>query len=279
MAIEIVMPRLGWTMEEGTLVEWLKKPGEAVQAGEVLFTVETDKAINEVESFDAGRLHIPEDAPGPGATVPVGTVLGYLLAEGEEPPASVAPAAPGPAAGSRAGGAPAASSEGGRRGATPEQAPEAPGHTSAAGSEAPGAEGASAPPQGSGAEAAPPASSEGAGQGAAGTPARPAPAVTPAGAPQEAANAAPASEAAAPRQTPAGREATPGGGTADAQESSATAGAASAPAISPRARRLAQQLGIDWRKVRGTGRTGRITEDDVRAAAADQAASGGSTEP
>ncbi len=92
-----------------------------------------------------------------------------------------------------------------------------------------------------------------------------------------AADVPPASEPSAPRQTPAGAG-TPAGGAADAQESSATAGAASAPAISPRARRLAQQLGIDWRKVRGTGRTGRITEDDVRAAAADQAAGSGSTE-
>ncbi len=252
MAVEIVMPRLGWTMEEGTLVEWMKKPGEAVQAGEVLFTVETDKAINEVESFDAGRLHIPADAPGPGATVAVGTVIGYLLAEGEEPPASAAAPAAGPGAGAGS----AASTEGARQGA------------------------ASAPAAGSSTGAAPAAPSEGAGQRDASAPVRPAPDVTPAGrAPQEAANAPAASEAAAPRQTPAGSTATPGGGTAGAQEPPAPAEPASAPAISPRARRLAQQLGIDWRKVRGTGRTGRITEDDVRAAAADQAAGGGSTEP
>ncbi|MCY3738382.1 MAG: E3 binding domain-containing protein [Gemmatimonadaceae bacterium] len=252
MAVEIVMPRLGWTMEEGTLVEWMKKPGEAVQAGEILFTVETDKAINEVESFDAGRLHIPADAPGPGATVAVGTVIGYLLAEGEEPPASAAPAAP---QGSGAAAAPPAASEVAGRGAA---------RASAAGSST---------------GAAPAAPSEGAGQRDGSAPAGPAPEVTPAGrAAQEAARARPASEAAAPRQTPAGSAATPGGGTAGAREDSATAGAASAPAISPRARRLAQQLGIDWRKVRGTGRTGRITEDDVRAAAADQACGGGSTE-
>ena len=203
MAVEIVMPRLGWTMEEGTLVEWMKKPGEAVQAGEVLFTVETDKAINEVESFDAGRLHIPADAPGPGATVAVGTVIGYLLAEGEEPPASAAAAGPGAGAG------PAATPAGGR--------------------------------------------------------------------PPGAANPPPAAEPTAPGQTPAGSAATPGGGT-DSQAPSATAGAASSPTISPRARRLAQQLGIDWRQVRGTGRTGRITEDDVRAAAAGRAAGGGPAE-
>ena len=249
MAVEIVMPRLGWTMVEGTLVEWMKKPGEAVQAGEILFTVETDKAINEVESFDAGRLHIPADAPGPGATVAVGTVIGFLLAEGEEPPASAAPAAP---QGSGAEAAPPAASEGTGKGA------------------------ARAPAAGSSTGAAPAAPSEGAGQRDGSPPAGPAPEGTSAGDPPPgAAKARPASEAAAPGQTPAGSAATPDGGT-DSRDPSATAGAASAPAISPRARRLAQQLGIDWRKVRGTGRTGRITEDDVRAAAADQAAGGGS---
>lgn len=48
MAFEVVMPRLGWTMEEGTLVEWLKASGKSVQTGEILFTVESDKALNEV---------------------------------------------------------------------------------------------------------------------------------------------------------------------------------------------------------------------------------------
>ena len=48
MAIEVVMPRLGWTTEKGTLVEWLKASGERVQIGEILFTVENDKALNEV---------------------------------------------------------------------------------------------------------------------------------------------------------------------------------------------------------------------------------------
>ena len=91
MANEVVMPRLGWTMEEGTLVEWLKSSGEPVQAGDVLFTVESDKALNEVEAFDTGTLHIPGNAPAPGDTVPVGTVLGYVLADGDTPPAAVPP--------------------------------------------------------------------------------------------------------------------------------------------------------------------------------------------
>jgi pyruvate dehydrogenase E2 component (dihydrolipoamide acetyltransferase) len=63
MANDIVMPRLGWTMESGRLVEWFKQDGEEVAAGELLFAVETDKAIQEVEALDSGVLHIPSDSP------------------------------------------------------------------------------------------------------------------------------------------------------------------------------------------------------------------------
>ena len=68
MAVEIVMPRLGWTMQEGTLVEWSKRHGEAIDVGEIVMLVESDKAVNEVEVFDAGTLHIPADSPPPGST-------------------------------------------------------------------------------------------------------------------------------------------------------------------------------------------------------------------
>ena len=91
MAEAIAMPRLGWTMEEGTLVEWLKADGDTVEAGEILFTVESDKALNEIETFSGGILRIPPDAPRPGDTVPVGTLLGYLLQPGEEMPTAPAP--------------------------------------------------------------------------------------------------------------------------------------------------------------------------------------------
>ena len=50
MAYEVVMPRLGWSMEEGILVEWLKKDGDPVRAGDVICVIESDKAQNEVES-------------------------------------------------------------------------------------------------------------------------------------------------------------------------------------------------------------------------------------
>jgi pyruvate dehydrogenase E2 component (dihydrolipoamide acetyltransferase) len=87
MPSNIVMPRLGWTMESGTLVEWFKEDGAAVNAGELLFAVETDKAIQEVEALDSGVLHIPAASPL-GEEAPVGALLGYILAPGEAVPAS-----------------------------------------------------------------------------------------------------------------------------------------------------------------------------------------------
>ena len=158
MAEPIAMPRLGWTMEEGTLVEWLKADGDAVEEGEILFTVESDKALNEIETFSGGILRIPPDAPRPGDTVPVGTLLGYLLQPGEEMPTAPPP--------------------------TPAAEP--------------------VPP-------APVAKSE-------------------------------------PVPTP-------------------TRTRSAGPTISPRARRVASELGVEWRALTGSGRTGRIVERDVRAAA------------
>ncbi len=86
MAIEIVMPRFGWTMEEGLLAEWTKQDGEAVAVGDVLFTVESDKALNEVESFETGVLRIPPNSPPPGSVVKVGALLAYIVQPGEAAP-------------------------------------------------------------------------------------------------------------------------------------------------------------------------------------------------
>ncbi len=83
MPYEIVMPRLGWNMEEGTLVEWLKQDGETVRQGEMVCTIEGDKAAAEIESFETGTLKIPAASPPPGQTVPVGTLLGFVVAEHE----------------------------------------------------------------------------------------------------------------------------------------------------------------------------------------------------
>lgn len=175
MPYEIVMPRLGWNMEEGTLVEWLKQDGETVRQGEMVCTIEGDKAAAEVESFEAGILKIPHASPPPGQTVPVGTLLGFVVAEAEiesfDPNAGRADDA------------------------------------------------------GSGAVAVGPA---------AGT------------APAGVSFSEPGTGDVAERATPAvtGRE-------------------RDAPAISPRARRAAQSAGIDWRSLKGTGRSGRIVERDV----------------
>ncbi len=83
MAIEITIPRLGWNMDEGVFVGWLKQDGDLVKAGEPIFSLETDKAVQEIESLDSGRLRIAPDGPQSGQTVAVGTVIGTLLQEGE----------------------------------------------------------------------------------------------------------------------------------------------------------------------------------------------------
>ncbi len=160
MPTEIVMPRLGWTMEEGTLVEWLKQTGDRIESGDIIFTVESDKAINEIESFDSGTLYIPPDAPSPGDTLPIGAILGYLLGPGEAPPVE-APAKPEV------------------------------GHETESGPREP-------------------------------------------------------TRSRTRKDRPQGRK--------------------SRSAISPRALRLAEELGVDWNTLQGSGRNGRIVERDVRAA-------------
>src|ERR1700739_4381035 len=71
MAIAITVPRLGWTMEQGIFAGWLKQDGDAIRAGDPLFTLESDKATEEVEALDSGVLHIPPDGPQPGDTTRV----------------------------------------------------------------------------------------------------------------------------------------------------------------------------------------------------------------
>jgi pyruvate dehydrogenase E2 component (dihydrolipoamide acetyltransferase) len=161
MAIPITIPRLGWNMEEGVFGGWLKKNGEPVRAGEAVFTLETDKATENVESLDTGILNIAANSPNPGETVAVGVVIAYLLKAGETAPLtneSSQPAAP----------------------------------------------------------------------------------VVP--------------ERKAPTLTRSGTQ--------------------SGPAISPRARRYALKLGIDWMNLTGSGRTGRIRERDVWAAALEESLPG-----
>lgn len=75
---EIVLPRLGWTMEEGVFQGWLKRDGESVKAGEAVFSVEGDKAVVEIEALATGTVRIAPNGPKDGDTIPVGTVLGYI---------------------------------------------------------------------------------------------------------------------------------------------------------------------------------------------------------
>lgn len=178
MPIEIIVPRLGWSMEEGVFVAWLKKDGESVKAGEALFSIEGDKAVQEVESIDSGILRIAATCPKPGDSIRVGDLLGHLLSVNETPPVPV-PTKPGAVV------------------------------------------------------------------------TRPTPAAPPI----------------ATREPSTGHEPT--------QLPSNPRRVAS---ISPRALRVAAELGIDWTTVTGTGRTGRIRERDIRAAASSRTASCASTQ-
>ena len=166
MAIEIVMPKLGWTMEEGILDEWIKQDGDEVKPGDIIFVVESDKALQEIEAFDGGILRILPDAPPVGATIKIGELLAYLVQPGEVPPFELAAAA----------------------------------ETS-----------------------------------------------------QPGATSADSTIKSAPKPTTQKTRRRPRDG---------------GPAISPRAKRVAQELDVDWTGLTGSGGSGRIIERDIRAAAA-----------
>ena len=93
MATEILMPKLGLTMTEGTIDEWKKNVGDTVSKGEILFSVETDKLTNDVEAEADGVL-LAITVPA-GETVACKTVIGWLGAAGEAVPSAgaAAPAA------------------------------------------------------------------------------------------------------------------------------------------------------------------------------------------
>lgn len=81
---EVIMPKMGDGMEEGTLLEWLKKDGDAVKSGDVIGTIQTDKATLELEAPGKGTL--TGILIEPGATVPVGQPIAAILKEGESLP-------------------------------------------------------------------------------------------------------------------------------------------------------------------------------------------------
>lgn len=83
MSVDILMPALSPTMEEGTLSKWLKKEGDTIKSGDVIAEIETDKATMEVEAVDEGvlaRIVVPEGTEG----VKVNAVIAVLAAEGED---------------------------------------------------------------------------------------------------------------------------------------------------------------------------------------------------
>jgi pyruvate dehydrogenase E2 component (dihydrolipoamide acetyltransferase) len=177
MAIEITVPRLGWNMDEGVFVGWLKTDGDIVRVGDPLFTLESEKTTEDIESFDHGILRIAEGAPRAGETVAVGAVIGYLTEVGEDVSSS-----------------PAIRTD---------------------------------------VDMSSPASAS-----TQGTP-------------------LPNAESFGP---------TPHGGVARSTDGFPSQ-RRDHPSISPRARRIAAELGMDWTQLSGSGRTGRIRERDVRAAA------------
>ena len=75
MRRELVVPKLGLTMSEGTLVEWLVQPGDRFEEGQTLFVIESEKAANEIAAEEDGVLE--EITAQPGETLPCGTVIGY----------------------------------------------------------------------------------------------------------------------------------------------------------------------------------------------------------
>ncbi|HUZ81209.1 MAG TPA: lipoyl domain-containing protein [Gaiellaceae bacterium] len=76
MRTEVQMPNLGYGMESGKLTSWLKQVGDAVERGEAIAEIETDKTTIEMESLAAGTL--VEIVAEPGSDVAVGEVIAYL---------------------------------------------------------------------------------------------------------------------------------------------------------------------------------------------------------
>jgi pyruvate dehydrogenase E2 component (dihydrolipoamide acetyltransferase) len=227
MATDVLMPKLSDTMEEGKIIKWLKQPGDRVRSGDLLAEVETDKANMEIESFDEGvvsELKVQE-----GESVPVGSVIAVLGAEGEAKPASgdgKAAATKEPPAKEPPAEEPGRKEPPAKEPARKEPPPEAPPAKAARGE--PKAAGTSR-------DAAAPKDEQAAEMGET-TEAPPTARV-----PTE--TAPPASEA---RPAPADRS--------------------EGVKASPLARRIAAERGVDLRAVRGTGPGGRIVQKDVEGA-------------
>ncbi len=215
MAIEIKVPRLGWSMEEGTFIEWLKREGQTVQAGEPLFAIEGDKAIQEVEAIGSGILRIAPKAPENGETVKVGTTLAFLVEPEEAETFNTTPAT-----------APDTTMPDTTMIDTTAVWP-------AVSDEVRGLE------------------TEAAKSGSVGLPGEQ-DCPVPIGRERRGESSEPVTAAAAAASHPRAKR----------------------PRVSPRAARVAAELGVDWKTIPGTGRSGRIRERDVRTEAARQQRTG-----
>src|SRR5437868_11544903 len=90
MSIDVLMPALSPTMEEGTLAKWHVKAGDKVVSGDVIAEIETDKATMEVEAVDEGvveELLVPEGTEGVKVNVPIARLAGEGAAPTAAPPA------------------------------------------------------------------------------------------------------------------------------------------------------------------------------------------------
>ncbi len=75
MAVDVLLPKMGFSMNEGTLAEWLVADGAQITEGQPLYTLEADKSANEIESPATGTLKI---LAAPGEVYTVGTVLATI---------------------------------------------------------------------------------------------------------------------------------------------------------------------------------------------------------
>ena len=91
MPTELLVPKLGMTMTEGTVAEWIIPDGGEVKQGEIVYRLETEKIQFEVEAEAPGTVRqlVPE-----GSVLPPGSVVGYILAPGEAMPAGMPAAGP-----------------------------------------------------------------------------------------------------------------------------------------------------------------------------------------
>ncbi|MCI0568262.1 MAG: 2-oxo acid dehydrogenase subunit E2 [Acidobacteria bacterium] len=125
MKVEVIMPQMGESIQEGTVVKWLKKPGDKVKRDEPILEISTDKVDAEIPSPAAGVLS--EIKIGEGKTVEIKTVLGTIDTEGQVTAAASGPAeagSPAPASpASVSGGAISAGDDAAKRAAKPVAAP------------------------------------------------------------------------------------------------------------------------------------------------------------